>query len=94
MTANSAAELQIQWVEFVYNTTDGNAGTPAPPVQPPPWGWNPGIPSNPQTCGNICSIDHTSKMGTPVLVQEPQSKKQPYLPSVSLFSLPALYYLV
>ncbi|KAI1198741.1 carbohydrate-binding module family 1 protein [Nemania serpens] len=73
MTANSAAELQIQWVEFVYNTTDGNAGTPAPPVQPPPWGWNPGIPSNPQTCGNICSIDHTSKMGTPVLVQEPQS---------------------
>ncbi|KAI1740105.1 concanavalin A-like lectin/glucanase [Xylaria scruposa] len=77
MTVNSTAELQIQWIEFVYNTTDSTPGTPAPPV----WGWppsnNPGNTPKPQICGNICSIDQTSKTGTPVLVQEPQNPSNP-----------------
>ncbi|KAI1117953.1 concanavalin A-like lectin/glucanase [Nemania sp. NC0429] len=77
MTVNSTAEMQIQWIEFVYNTTDSNAGTPVPPVQPPPWGWPPGIPPRPQMCDNICSIDQTSKTGTPVLVQEPKNPQNP-----------------
>ncbi|KAJ8120630.1 hypothetical protein ONZ43_g2710 [Nemania bipapillata] len=66
MTTNSSAEMQIQWIEFVYNTTDTS---PVPPV-----GWNPG---NPQMCANICSIDQTSKTGTPVLIQEPQNPQNP-----------------
>ncbi|KAI8946001.1 concanavalin A-like lectin/glucanase [Xylaria longipes] len=76
MTVNSSAELQIQWIEFVYNNTDSATGTPIPPVQPP-WGWNPGTAPKPQVCANICSIDQTSKTGTPVLVQEPQNPSNP-----------------
>ncbi|KAI0188384.1 concanavalin A-like lectin/glucanase domain-containing protein [Xylaria flabelliformis] len=80
MTVNSTAELQIQWIEFVYNTTETTPATPAPPVQPP-LGWppsnNPGNTPKPQICANICSIDQTSKTGTPVLVQEPQNPSNP-----------------
>ncbi|KAI1132387.1 concanavalin A-like lectin/glucanase [Nemania abortiva] len=65
MTTGSSAEMQIQWIEFVYNSTDS---TPTPP----PVGWSP-----PQICANICSIDQTSKLGTPVLVQQPQNPQNP-----------------
>ncbi|KAI1277395.1 concanavalin A-like lectin/glucanase [Xylaria sp. FL0933] len=58
MSVGSSAEMQIQWIEFVYNTTDTNPGTPSPPPVT-------------QLCANICSIDQTSKTGTPVLVQQP-----------------------
>ncbi|KAI3323345.1 carbohydrate-binding module family 1 protein [Xylariaceae sp. AK1471] len=57
MTVNSTAEMHIQWIEFVYNTTDST-------TTPQPQGTN-------AMCANICSIDQTSKLGTPVLVQEP-----------------------
>ncbi|KAI0200255.1 concanavalin A-like lectin/glucanase [Astrocystis sublimbata] len=76
MSVNSTAELQIQWIEFVYNTTDSGTNTPNPPYQPP-WGWPPGNAPRPQLCANICSIDQTSKTGTPVLVQEPGSPPNP-----------------
>ncbi|KAI0876003.1 concanavalin A-like lectin/glucanase [Hypoxylon argillaceum] len=61
MTANASAEMQIQWIELVYNTTDSS---PAPPAAA-------------QNCANICSIDQTSKTGTPVLIQEPQNPQNP-----------------
>ncbi|GAW14503.1 hypothetical protein ANO14919_039060 [Xylariales sp. No.14919] len=61
MTVNSSAEMHVQWIELVYNTTDS---APAPPPKP-------------QICANICSIDQTSKTGTPVLVQEPQNPSNP-----------------
>ncbi|TGJ86745.1 hypothetical protein E0Z10_g2035 [Xylaria hypoxylon] len=61
MTVNSTAEMQVQWIELVYNTTD----TTSAPVP------------KPQLCANICSIDQTSKTGTPVLVQEPQNPSNP-----------------
>ncbi len=80
MTMNSTAEMHIQWIELVYNTTDS---TPAPPPMP-------------QMCANICSIDQTSKTGTPVLVQEPQSTKNPDPISLSLhkdFSSLVCYYI-
>lgn len=60
MTVNSSAEMHIQWIEFVYNTTDSIA-----PTQPQ---------GGKSTCANICSIDQTSKLGAPVLVQEPGTK--------------------
>ncbi|GAP92025.2 putative glycoside hydrolase family 16 protein [Rosellinia necatrix] len=89
MTAGASAELQVQWVEFVYNTTDAPATTTttAPPTTvptTPPWVWipppvqpPPKPPALPQSCANICSIDQTSKTGTPVLVQEPQNPQNP-----------------
>ncbi|KAI1302788.1 concanavalin A-like lectin/glucanase [Xylaria venustula] len=61
MTVGSSAEMHIQWIEFVYNTTDTVPNTP----------------TLPQQCANICSIDLTSKAGTPVLVQQPGGNPSP-----------------
>ncbi|KAK5634141.1 hypothetical protein RRF57_009855 [Xylaria bambusicola] len=60
MTVNSTAEMHIQWIEIVYNTTSTVPTNPFPPAWPLP-----------QNCANICSIDQTWKTGTPVLVQSP-----------------------
>ncbi|KAJ2984134.1 hypothetical protein NUW58_g6136 [Xylaria curta] len=39
MSVNATTEMQIQWIELVFNSTDT---TVPPPVQPPPpTGWNP-----------------------------------------------------
>ncbi|KAI0964751.1 concanavalin A-like lectin/glucanase [Xylaria arbuscula] len=61
MTVGSTAEMHVQWIEFVYNTTDTVPNTPTLPKQ----------------CDNICSIDLTSKAGTPVLVQQPGGNPSP-----------------
>ncbi|KAI0538108.1 concanavalin A-like lectin/glucanase [Xylaria digitata] len=61
MTVNSTAEMHVQWIELVYNTTEA-ISAPSP---------------RPQMCANICSIDQTSKTGTPVLIQEPQKPPNP-----------------
>ncbi|OTB08568.1 carbohydrate-binding module family 1 protein [Hypoxylon sp. CI-4A] len=61
MTVGSTAEMQIQWIDIVYNNTDPTPGNP----------WtNPGAGGS---CANTCSIDLTSKTGTPVLISGPSS---------------------
>ena len=72
MGQGGKAEMQIQWIDMVYNTTEG-----AGPV--------PGI----NKCVNICSIDETTKLGTPVLISNPNggvfiSFSQVILPPSSL----------
>lgn len=58
------AYLQVQWIDIVYNNT-----IKASPGQPLP-GWPfPGQPST--SCKNVCSIDETSVIGTPVLITTP-----------------------
>ncbi|KAI0176500.1 carbohydrate-binding module family 1 protein [Hypoxylon sp. FL1284] len=65
MTVGSSAEMQIQWIDIVYNSTDPTPGNP----------WtNPGTGG---ACANTCSIDLTSKTGTPVLISGPQSPGVP-----------------
>lgn len=54
MTVGTEAYLQIQWIDIVFNNTNPNSG------------------SHPSThggrCANICSIDQTRTIGTPVLI--------------------------
>ena len=52
MTHNDKAKLQIQWIEMVFNNTD-------PAYAEPPRAGG---------CQNICSIDLTPTVGTPVLL--------------------------
>ncbi|KAI1372648.1 carbohydrate-binding module family 1 protein [Hypoxylon crocopeplum] len=61
MTVGSSAEMQIQWIDIVYNSTDSTPGNPFT---------NPGAGG---ACANTCSIDLTSKLGTPVLISGPNS---------------------
>jgi hypothetical protein len=63
MTVNSTAEMHIQWIEFVYNTTDSTSTAQTQ--------------STKAMCANICSIDQTTKLGTPVLVQQPGTETSP-----------------
>ncbi|KAK8049602.1 glycoside hydrolase family 16 protein [Apiospora phragmitis] len=64
MSLFTEAYLQVQWIEIVYNNT-----IQLPPGQPYP-GWPfPGQPST--SCKSVCSIDHTSVVGTPVLITNP-----------------------
>ncbi|KAI1074396.1 carbohydrate-binding module family 1 protein [Whalleya microplaca] len=58
MSVNSTAEMQIQWIDFVYNSTD--AASPS----------NPFLPGPATSCRDICSIDQTTKLGTPVLISQ------------------------
>ncbi|KAI0854148.1 carbohydrate-binding module family 1 protein [Daldinia vernicosa] len=60
MTKGQSAEMQIQWIDIVYNSTDPVPGNPFT---------NPGAGGS---CANTCSIDLTSKTGTPVLISGPQ----------------------
>ncbi|KAK4139548.1 glycoside hydrolase [Dichotomopilus funicola] len=54
MPKGSTAYLQIRWIEMVYNNTDSHGQHSKQEKQ--------------STCENVCSIDETSKIGTPVLV--------------------------
>ncbi|KAI8631988.1 carbohydrate-binding module family 1 protein [Xylariaceae sp. FL1651] len=71
MTVNSTAEMHIQWIDFVYNNTDPTPGSN--PSGQHPQGGNSGNNGQATMCANICSIDQTSKIGTPALVQQPGS---------------------
>ncbi|KAI1336960.1 carbohydrate-binding module family 1 protein [Xylariaceae sp. FL0016] len=92
MTVNSTAEMQIQWIDFVYNNTDSTGtsttGGSAPSQTSSPFGFPWGFPGQqPQSgnsgnkpaamCANVCSIDQTSKVGTPVLISQPQNTQNP-----------------
>ncbi|KAI0897045.1 carbohydrate-binding module family 1 protein [Annulohypoxylon nitens] len=59
MSLGASAEMQIQWIDIVYNSTDPVPGNPF---------LNPGAGG---ACANTCSIDLTSKTGTPVLISGP-----------------------
>lgn len=54
MSVHDAAYLQIQWLEMVYNTTDAKSGKRADAGGP--------------GCKAVCSVDETSKTGTPVML--------------------------
>lgn len=60
MTAGSEAFLNIQWIELVYNTT-----TPTTEKTKR----EDGQAENEGGCYNVCSIDETETVGTPVLLQ-------------------------
>ncbi|KAI2472403.1 glycoside hydrolase family 16 protein [Annulohypoxylon bovei var. microspora] len=59
MSVGASAEMQIQWIDIVYNSTDATPGNPFT---------NPGAGG---ACAATCSIDLTSKTGTPVLISGP-----------------------
>ncbi|KAI1640120.1 carbohydrate-binding module family 1 protein [Biscogniauxia mediterranea] len=84
MSVGATAEMHIQWIDFVYSSTDttptptstqvqtpGAPGFPGFPGSPGNPGHNPGSESGP-SCANVCSIDQASKLGTPVLISAPQ----------------------
>jgi beta-glucanase (GH16 family) len=54
MAVGSEAYLQIQWIDMVFNNTDTNIN------------YNPN--NRHGRCGNVCSIDQTRTIGTPVLI--------------------------
>ncbi|KAK1775112.1 concanavalin A-like lectin/glucanase [Copromyces sp. CBS 386.78] len=66
MGQGGKAEMHVQWIEMVYNSTDGAAG----PVTGPGLG-------DKKACANICSIDETAKLGTPVLISNPNGGNPP-----------------
>lgn len=56
MTVNESALLQIQWFEMVFNSTDGvNSSSKRDE-------------DGAASCDSVCSIDETSRTGTPVLL--------------------------
>ncbi|KAI1414674.1 glycoside hydrolase family 16 protein [Hypoxylon sp. FL1857] len=72
MSVGAAAYLQIQWIELVYNST----GDPSSGESKEKRGLTE-LPGNPKSlfgkrddggCTNVCSIDETDKLGTPVLL--------------------------
>ncbi|KAK3342227.1 concanavalin A-like lectin/glucanase [Neurospora tetraspora] len=63
MGQGGKAEMQVQWIEMVYNSTEA-----AGPVTGP---------GNKNGCANICSIDETTKLGTPVLISNPNGGNPP-----------------
>ncbi|OTA63096.1 glycoside hydrolase family 16 protein [Hypoxylon sp. EC38] len=63
MSIGAQAEMQIQWIDIVYNSTDPTPGNPFT---------NPGAGGS---CANTCSIDLTTKTGTPVLISGPSGMK-------------------
>ncbi|EGZ68682.1 concanavalin A-like lectin/glucanase [Neurospora tetrasperma FGSC 2509] len=64
MGQGGKAEMQVQWIEMVYNSTEVSG-----PVTGP-WGDKKG-------CANICSIDETTQLGTPVLISNPNGEFSP-----------------
>ncbi|KAI0020201.1 carbohydrate-binding module family 1 protein [Xylariomycetidae sp. FL0641] len=111
MSVGSSAEMQIQWIDFVFNNTDGSAptsttgasATSTPPATGgfpgfpgfPGWPGSPQPPGNtgkaPQSCANVCSIDQTSKVGTPVLISQPQGTQSPGSPGTPGACAAAMY---
>lgn len=79
MSVGSEAYMQIQWIEIVYNQT-GDAKTTDPDrKRGVSTAWSlPKIKRDDdeeeEGCQNICSIDDTSKVGTPVLLQGAASR--------------------
>lgn len=79
MADGDAAYLQIQWVEMLYNstgsrkTTDANRRAVPPPLQPRSLEEHLSRRAD-DVCRNVCSIDETHKLGTPVLVHSASSR--------------------
>ncbi|GAW19141.1 hypothetical protein ANO14919_086250 [Xylariales sp. No.14919] len=72
MTIGSEAYLQIQWIEIVYNST-GDAKTTDKRNEDTALSLS-NAKRDGEGCQNICSIDDTPTIGTPVLLQGAASK--------------------
>ncbi|KAI1282193.1 glycoside hydrolase family 16 protein [Xylaria sp. FL0933] len=72
MSVGSAAYLQIQWIEIVYNST-GNEKTTDKRSDDAAWSLS-GLKRDEGGCQNVCSIDDTPTTGTPVLLQGAASR--------------------
>ncbi|KAI8626931.1 glycoside hydrolase family 16 protein [Xylariaceae sp. FL1651] len=72
MTVGSSAYLQIQWIDIVYNST-GNDKTTDKRSNDDSWSL-PAEKRDGGACRNVCSIDDTTKTGTPVLLQSSASR--------------------
>ncbi|KAI0526255.1 glycoside hydrolase family 16 protein [Xylaria bambusicola] len=72
MTVGSEAYLQIQWIEMVYNTTGDEKTTDKRDSDAVQSLWN--VKRAEEGCQNICSIDETPTVGTPVLLQGAASR--------------------
>ncbi|KAI1500452.1 concanavalin A-like lectin/glucanase domain-containing protein [Biscogniauxia marginata] len=67
MSVGSEAYLQIQWIEFVSNSTEESPTTDKRSDDGSLRYFEKR--DDDESCQNVCSIDETSKTGTPVLVQ-------------------------
>ncbi|KAI1317718.1 glycoside hydrolase family 16 protein [Xylariaceae sp. FL0255] len=70
MSVGKAAYMQIQWIEMVYNSSDVKAGEKRTEL-----GSELTLMERSGTsCARICSIDDTTQIGTPVLIQSGTSR--------------------
>ncbi|KAL7626297.1 hypothetical protein AAE478_003068 [Parahypoxylon ruwenzoriense] len=71
MSVGAEALLQIQWIDFVYNTTDSPEEKMATKRSSTNINKTPVYAEkrDEASCHNICSIDETDKTGTPVMLQ-------------------------
>lgn len=81
MADGDAAYLQIQWVEMLYNSTGSKKTTDANKRAVPPSPLPRSLDDDEHlarraddVCHNVCSIDETHKLGTPVLVHAASSR--------------------
>ncbi|KAK5631778.1 hypothetical protein RRF57_007492 [Xylaria bambusicola] len=72
MTVGSEAYMQIQWIEMVYNSTGDEKTTDKRDDGTIRSLWN--VKRAEEGCQNICSIDKTPTIGTPVLLQSAASR--------------------
>lgn len=77
MSVGSEAYLQIQWIEIVYNQTGDEKTTDPDRRRDVSTAWS--LPNmkrddDEEGCQNVCSIDDTSTIGTPVLLQGAASR--------------------
>jgi hypothetical protein len=77
MTLNSAAYLEIQWIDMVFNISGLITGLPDPmsSTNPTP---NPKRHLNPRStgCGTVCAVDGIQQPGFPEIVHKGQSNGQ------------------
>lgn len=74
MSVGDEAYFQIQWIELVYNTTTGDETSDNSKVVE-----GRGLHRREDKCRNVCSVDETDTVGTPVLLSgvEPAAKSGP-----------------
>ncbi|KAK7749055.1 hypothetical protein SLS62_008450 [Diatrype stigma] len=82
MTVGAEAYLNLQWIELVYNTTTTAAATAISEKRDEDEGGdNSSNNSNGDSCYNVCSVDETDTVGTPVLLQGGASSLLPVGPA-------------
>jgi len=82
MSVGGSAYLQVQWIEIVYNKT-GNDHTSRKRDDEPLWSF-PREKRDDGGCQNVCSIDDTPTVGTPVLLQSGGSRTSHHMLGLGL----------